>query len=105
MTIINPLLFLFVLGTTLARADTKLPDSMPAQAAQDLDYAQMKRARIVNEALEEFKKMLTKLTYKQDKTIAEIVEKYKLHLFDERGQMLDSVDSETGKIHRAVAKK
>jgi hypothetical protein len=79
------------------------PASMPISAAQDLDYALMKRQQIVNDAIEEFKRELAKRTVKQDKTIKELVEKYKLHLYDEKGQPLDSVDVETGKIRRGAA--
>lgn len=94
----------FLLGVSVVRADEKLPDSMPTDVAQELDYALYSESRVAREVLEKYQKQaeeeIKRRTKKQQDKIDEISKRWKLKLADDKGQPLDKVDPETGKITR-----
>lgn len=100
-TLISVLLGFCLLGVSVVRADEKLPDSMPRAAAQDLDYAILKRNAKRQEIISELQKRLRIETAEEDKIIEDLAKKYNLH-FDDNGKLLDTFDVKTGKISRAT---
>lgn len=97
-------LILLFATTALAEEKKTLPDSMPVKAAQDLDYTIYVRNRKTNKIIEKYQKLLDEEMKAAIKTevefVKEIERKYSLTLFDEKGQQVDKVDFETGKITR-----
>lgn len=90
-----------LLGVSMVHAEEKLPDAMPKAAAQDLDYALLKRADKTQKIVEELQKRLQVETAAENKIIETLAIKYHLR-FDDKGKPIDRVDAETGKITRAI---
>lgn len=84
-----------------------LPDAMPLKAAQDLDYLIFTRNRKTMRILEKYQKLATdeiqQATKTERETVQEVEKKYSIRLFDDKGQAIDKVDFETGKITRKTA--
>ena len=86
-----------------ARAD-KPPESMPLKAAQDLDYALYSQARKAKKIYERYRLIVDEEVKQATKEEFELINRlqnqYSFRLADEKGQPLDAVDPDTGKIKR-----
>ena len=109
-------LLLVMLMCSIALADPKtppppakpLPDSMPLKAAKDLDYAIYTHQRKALKLAEKYKKLfeeeLKTATTEEDALIADLSKRYGLKLMGKVGELVDTVDPDTGKIERGKVK-
>lgn len=97
-------LLILVLSNAVAHADKPLPDSMPVKAAQDFDYAVLRKQRTAQKLFEKYQKLLNeelKASTKDETDLIDRLEKqYSFRAVDEHGQTYDVVDPDTGKITR-----
>lgn len=107
MKLFSTLLIFGLFGISIIYADAPPatpPESMPIKAAQDLDYALYSHARKMTKIRDKYQKMAEEELGKSAKDEIELIKKlekqYTFRLFDEKGQRIDTIDPDTGKITR-----
>ena len=102
-------LLALIFTSLLSIAYAEPQNMLPLKAAQDLDYAQYSRARKAKKIVEKYQKLmndeLMQATKDENELIAKLEKQYNFRLFDEKGQPVDLVDPDTGKITRSTTNK
>lgn len=102
------ILFLACLLASPALADDKAPEHIPPELAQHLDYLHYRISKIMQSLFakhqKEFDKEVAEKTKDLKKEIEDAEKKYNFKYLDDKGQEIDTVDIDTGKITRKAAK-